>query len=324
MVLCNILITKDMLTINNLPKLSVQNLSSVKDLTKADVMSIIEVASLFKKNNKEKNKNIPILNGRTIINLFFEPSTRTLISFEVAAKRLGADMINMNIEGSSLRKGETLIDTADTLNAMNPDLVIIRHGSSGSIEEISSRLKCPIISAGEGTEEHPTQALLDAYTIQDNQKKFEEITVSICGDIEHSRVARSNYHLLKKMGSKIRFVTPDYFKPKDLDSYDVEYFNNLEKGIHGADVIIMLRLQKERMHEALISTDDYYKEFGLTKNIIQNAKKDVIVMHPGPINRGIEIDSDVADGPNSVILDQVSAGISIRMAIMSLKLKNKN
>ena len=312
-----------MLTINNLPKLSVQNLSSVKDLTKADVMSIIEVANLFKKNNKEKNKNIPILNGRTIINLFFEPSTRTLISFEVAAKRLGADMINMNIEGSSLRKGETLIDTADTLNAMNPDLVIIRHGSSGSIEEISSRLKCPIISAGEGTEEHPTQALLDAYTIQDNQKKFEEITVSICGDIEHSRVARSNYHLLKKMGSKIRFVTPDYFKPKDLDSFDVEYFDNLELGIESADIVMMLRIQKERINDVnLPSIDEYFKHFGLTHKKLANAKKDVLVMHPGPINRNIEIESSLADDlDKSVINEQVENGVAVRMACLAVMVK---
>lgn len=312
-----------MLTINNLPKLSVQNLSSVKDLTKADVMSIIEVANLFKKNNKEKNKNIPILNGRTIINLFFEPSTRTLISFELAAKRLGADMINMNIEGSSLRKGETLIDTADTLNAMNPDLVIIRHGSSGSIEEISSRLKCPIISAGEGTEEHPTQALLDAYTIQDNQKKFEEITVSICGDIEHSRVARSNYHLLKKMGSKIRFVTPDYFKPKDLDSFDVEYFDNLELGIESADIVMMLRIQKERINDVnLPSIDEYFKHFGLTHKKLTNAKKDVLVMHPGPINRNIEIESSLADDlDKSVINEQVENGVAVRMACLAVMVK---
>ena len=312
-----------MLTINNLPKLSVQNLSSVKDLTKADVMSIIEVANLFKKNNKEKNKNIPILNGRTIINLFFEPSTRTLISFEVAAKRLGADMINMNIEGSSLRKGETLIDTADTLNAMNPDLVIIRHGSSGSIGEISSRLKCPIISAGEGTEEHPTQALLDAYTIQDNQKKFEEITVSICGDIEHSRVARSNYHLLKKMGSKIRFVTPDYFKPKDLDSFDVEYFDNLELGIESADIVMMLRIQKERINDVNVpSIDEYFKQFGLTHKKLTNAKKDVLVMHPGPINRNIEIESSLADDlDKSVINEQVENGVAVRMACLAVMVK---
>ena len=312
-----------MLTINNLPKLSVQNLRSVKDLTKADVMSIIEVANLFKKNNKEKNKNIPILNGRTIINLFFEPSTRTLISFEVAAKRLGADMINMNLEGSSLRKGETLIDTADTLNAMNPDLVIIRHGLSGSIEEISSRLKCPIISAGEGTEEHPTQALLDAYTIQDNQKKFEEITVSICGDIEHSRVARSNYHLLKKMGSKIRFVTPDYFKPKDLDSYDVEYFNNLESGIESADIVMMLRIQKERINDVnLPSIEEYFKHFGLTHKKLANAKKDVLVMHPGPINRNIEIESSLADDlDKSVINEQVENGVAVRMACLAVMVK---
>ena len=318
--LCNILITKNMLTKDNLPKLSVRNLRSIKDLTKKDITSILEVASIFKKNNKEKNKNIPILNGRTIINLFFEPSTRTLISFEVAAKRLGADMVNMNIEGSSLRKGETLVDTADTLNAMNPDLVIIRHGFLGSIEEMSSRLKCPIISAGEGTEEHPTQALLDAYTIQDNNKKFEEITVSICGDIEHSRVARSNYHLLKKMGSKIRFVTPDYFKPKDLDSFDVEYFDNLEAGIDSVDIVMMLRIQKERINNVnLPSTDEYFKHFGLTHKKLAKAKDDAVVMHPGPINRNIEIESSLADNlDKSVINEQVENGVAIRMACLAI------
>ena len=318
--LCNILIIKSMLTKENLPKLSVRNLRSIKDLTKKDITSILEVASIFKKNNKEKNKNIPILNGRTIINLFFEPSTRTLISFEVAAKRLSADMVNMNIESSSLRKGETLIDTADTLNAMNPDLVIIRHGFLGSIEEMSSRLKCPIISAGEGTEEHPTQALLDAYTIQDNNKKFEEITVSICGDIEHSRVARSNYHLLKKMGSKIRFVTPDYFKPKDLDSFDVEYFDNLEAGIDSVDIVMMLRIQKERINNVnLPSTDEYFRHFGLTYKKLAKAKEDAVVMHPGPINRNIEIESSLADDLNkSVINEQVENGVAIRMACLAI------
>ena len=232
-------------------------------------------------------------------------------------------MINMNIEGSSLRKGETLIDTADTLNAMNPDLVIIRHGLSGSIEEISSRLKCPIISAGEGTEEHPTQALLDAYTIQDNQKKFEEITVSICGDIEHSRVARSNYHLLKKMGSKIRFVTPDYFKPKDLDSFDVEYFDNLELGIESVDIVMMLRIQKERINDVnLPSIVEYFKHFGLTYKKLNNAKKDVLVMHPGPINRNIEIESSLADDlDKSVINEQVENGVAVRMACLAVMVK---
>ncbi|MDC1302326.1 aspartate carbamoyltransferase catalytic subunit [Pelagibacterales bacterium] len=305
---------------NKISKLSIKNLQSIKDLTVQDIVNIINTAKLFKNNNKEQNKSIPILSGRTIINLFFEPSTRTLISFEIAAKRLGADIINMNIEGSSLRKGETLSDTADTLNSMNPDLVIIRHSISGAINEISSRLKCPIISAGEGSIEHPTQALLDAFTIQDKGKTFKDIVVSICGDIEHSRVARSNYYLLKKMGAKIRFVAPEYFMPKNIQDFDVEYFDNLEKGIDSSDVVMMLRIQKERIDNTeLPSVDDYYQSFGLTYEKLKKAKNNVIVMHPGPINRNIEIESSLADDlSKSVINEQVENGVSVRMACLAM------
>ena len=305
---------------NKISKLSIKNLQSIKDLTIQDIENIINTAKLFKNNNKEQNKSIPILSGRTIINLFFEPSTRTLISFEIAAKRLGADIINMNIEGSSLRKGETLSDTADTLNSMNPDLVIIRHSISGAINEISSRLKCPIISAGEGSIEHPTQALLDAFTIQDKGKNFKDIVVSICGDIEHSRVARSNYYLLKKMGAKIRFVAPEYFMPKNIRDFDVEYFDNLEEGIDASDVVMMLRIQKERIDNTeLPSVDDYYESFGLTYEKLKKAKNNVIVMHPGPINRNIEIESSLADDlSKSVINEQVENGVSVRMACLAM------
>ena len=305
---------------NKISKLSIKNLQSIKDLTVQDIENIINTAKLFKNNNKEQNKSIPILSGRTIINLFFEPSTRTLISFEIAAKRLGADIINMNIEGSSLRKGETLSDTADTLNSMNPDLVIIRHSISGAINEISSRLKCPIISAGEGSIEHPTQALLDAFTIQDKGKNFKDVVVSICGDIEHSRVARSNYYLLKKMGAKIRFVAPEYFMPKNIQDFDVEYFDSLEKGIDASDVVMMLRIQKERIDNTeLPSVDDYYQSFGLTYEKLKKAKNNVIVMHPGPINRNIEIESSLADDlSKSVINEQVENGVSVRMACLAM------
>ena len=245
-----------MIEINKIPKLSIKNLQSIKDLSVQDINSIINTAKLFKYNNKEKDKAVPILNGRTIINLFFEPSTRTLISFEIAAKRLGADIINMNLEGSSLRKGETISDTADTLNAMNPDLVIVRHATAGSINEISSKIKCPVISAGEGSIEHPTQALLDAFTMKDKGKNFKDLVVSICGDVEHSRVAKSNYYLLKKLDAKIRFVTPKYFKPKNIETFDVEYFDNLEKGIELADIVMMLRIQKERINDADLPSED--------------------------------------------------------------------
>ena len=309
-----------MIEINKIPKLSIKNLQSIKDLSVQDINSIINTAKLFKYNNKEKDKAVPILNGRTIINLFFEPSTRTLISFEIAAKRLGADIINMNLEGSSLRKGETISDTADTLNAMNPDLVIVRHATAGSINEISSKIKCPVISAGEGSIEHPTQALLDAFTMKDKGKNFKDLVVSICGDVEHSRVAKSNYYLLKKLDAKIRFVTPKYFKPKNIEIFDVEYFDNLEKGIELADIVMMLRIQKERINDAdLPSEDEYFNSFGLTYKKLLKAKKDVLVMHPGPINRNVEIESSLADDLNkSVINEQVENGVAVRMACLAM------
>ena len=309
-----------MIEINKIPKLSIKNLQSIKDLSVQDINSIINTARLFKYNNKEKDKAVPILNGRTIINLFFEPSTRTLISFEIAAKRLGADIVNMNLEGSSLRKGETISDTADTLNAMNPDLVIVRHATAGSINEISSKIKCPVISAGEGSIEHPTQALLDAFTMKDKGKNFKDLVVSICGDVEHSRVAKSNYYLLKKLDAKIRFVTPKYFKPKNIETFDVEYFDNLEKGIELADIVMMLRIQKERINDAdLPSEDEYFNSFGLTYKKLLKAKKDVLVMHPGPINRNVEIESSLADDLNkSVINEQVENGVAVRMACLAM------
>ena len=312
-----------MIEINKIPKLSIKNLQSIKDLSVQDINSIINTAKLFKYNNKEKDKAVPILNGRTIINLFFEPSTRTLISFEIAAKRLGADIINMNLEGSSLRKGETISDTADTLNAMNPDLVIVRHATAGSINEISSKIKCPVISAGEGSIEHPTQALLDAFTMKDKGKNFKDLVVSICGDVEHSRVAKSNYYLLKKLDAKIRFVTPKYFKPKNIETFDVEYFDNLEKGIELADIVMMLRIQKERINDAdLPSEDEYFNSFGLTYKKLLKAKKDVLVMHPGPINRNVEIESALADDLNkSVINEQIKNGVSVRMACLAMMVK---
>ena len=312
-----------MIEINKIPKLSIKNLQSIEDLSIQDIKSIINTAKLFKYNNKEKDKTVPILNGRTIINLFFEPSTRTLISFEIAAKRLGADIINMNLEGSSLRKGETISDTADTLNAMNPDLVIVRHATAGSINEISSKIKCPVISAGEGSIEHPTQALLDAFTMQDKGKNFKDLIVSICGDVEHSRVAKSNYYLLKKMDAKIRFVTPKYFKPKNIESFDVEYFDDLEKGIELADIVMMLRIQKERIIDNdLPSEDEYFNSFGLTYKKLLKAKQDVLVMHPGPINRNVEIESSLADDLNkSVINEQVENGVAVRMACLAMMVR---
>ena len=305
-----------------IPKISQKHLLGIKYLSVEDINKILELGIFFKLKNKEKNKNYPILTGRTVINLFFEPSTRTLISFEIAAKRLGADVVNMNIQGSSLRKGETLFDTAQTIGAMNPDLVIIRHSEDNSAEKISNLLNCPVINAGEGINEHPTQALLDAFTILSHKKTLKDLTVSICGDLEHSRVARSNYYLLKKMGSTVRFVFPKYFEPSDLHKYKVETFNNLDKGINNSDIVMMLRIQNERILETeLPSTEDYFIKYGLSSERLKIAKKDVLVMHPGPINRDVEIESSLADDVNkSVINEQVENGVAIRMACLAILL----
>ena len=306
-----------------IPKISQKHLLGIKYLSIDDINKILELAIFFKLKNKEKNKNYPILTGRTIINLFFEPSTRTLISFEIAAKRLGADVINMNIEGSSLRKGETLSDTAQTIGAMSPDLVVIRHSEDNSAEEISKLLECPVVNAGEGINEHPTQALLDAFTILDHKKTLKDLIVSICGDLEHSRVARSNYYLLTKMGSKVRFVYPKYFEPKDLQKYKVETFNDLIEGIMGSDIVMMLRIQNERiMDTELPSANDYFLEYGLTSKKLENAKSNALVMHPGPINRDVEIESSLADDVNkSVINEQVENGVAVRMACLAILMK---
>ncbi len=307
----------------NIPEISQKHLHGIKDLTVDDINKILELSNFFKLNNKEKNKNYPILKGRTIINLFFEPSTRTLISFEIAAKRLGADVINMNIEGSSLRKGESLQDTAHTLGAMNPDLVVIRHGVDNAAKQISEILSCPVINAGEGINEHPTQALLDAYTIINNERNLEHITVAICGDLEHSRVARSNYYLLKKMKSNVRFVYPEFFKPKDLDKYEVETFTNLEEGITDADIVMMLRIQNERISDMkLPSKESYFEKFGLTYKKLKLAKPEALVLHPGPINRNVEIEDRLADDiDKSVINEQVENGVAVRMACLSILVK---
>ena len=290
---------------------------NIENLSAQHIFEILDLA------DKVESKS---LSGRTVASLFFEPSTRTKTTFELASKRLGADFINIDIANSSTSKGESILDMIKTLEAMQCNMFIVRHSTSGIPHYIAKEVgdRISVINAGDGTNAHPTQAMLDMYTIKKYKGQFHNLSIAIVGDILHSRVAKSLIESLNILNvEKINVIGPDNLMPKNIDKLNVTYFNNLEEGISNTDVIIMLRLQKERMHEALISTDDYYKEFGLTKSKIKNAKKDVIVMHPGPINRGIEIDSNVADGPNSVILDQVSAGVSIRMAIMSLILRNK-
>ena len=290
---------------------------NIENLSAQQILEILELADTVQsKSLKEK----------TVASLFFEPSPRTTTTFELAAKRLGVDFINIDIANSSTSKGESIVDMIKTLEAMQCNMFIVRHSTSGIPHYIAEQVgnKISVINAGDGTHAHPTQAMLDMYTIKKYKKNFKDLNVAIVGDILHSRVAKSLITSLNILRvNNINIIGPKNLMPENIDKLNVTYSDKLEEGIDQTDVIIMLRLQKERMREALISTDDYYKEFGLTKNKIKSAKKDVIVMHPGPINRGIEIDSDVADGPNSVILDQVSAGISIRMAIMSLVLKNK-
>lgn len=290
---------------------------NIENLSAQQILEILELADTVKPKS---------LNEKTVASLFFEPSTRTKITFELAAKRLGADFINIDIANSSTSKGESILDMIRTLEAMQCNMFIVRHSTSGIPHYIAEQVgdKISVINAGDGTHAHPTQAMLDMYTIKKYKNNFNNLNIAIVGDILHSRVAKSliaSLNILKV--NNINIIGPKNLMPNNIDELNVTYSDKLEEGIDQVDVIIMLRLQKERMHEALISTDDYYREFGLTKNKIKSAKKNVIVMHPGPINRGIEIDSDVADGPNSVILDQVSAGISIRMAVMSLILKNK-
>ena len=304
-------------------KNQLKHLLNVELLNLEHIKEIISLADYY---DNEKIKKFNDLNGKTIANLFFEPSTRTKTTFELASKKLSADFINIDVANSSANKGESVLDMIKTLEAMNCDMFIVRHSVSGTPHYIAQEVgdNIAVINAGDGSHAHPTQAMLDMYTIKKNKGGFQNLNVSIVGDILHSRVARSTIAALKVLSVKnINIVGPKNLMPDNINQLNANYVESLEEGIAEADVIIMLRLQKERMHEALISTDDYYKKYGLTKQKLKAAKKDVIVMHPGPINRGIEIDSDVADGKHSVILDQVSSGIAIRMAIMSLIFKNR-
>jgi aspartate carbamoyltransferase catalytic subunit len=269
-------------------------------------------------------QNLP-LKGKILINFFFENSTRTRTSFEIAAKRMGAEVVNIDVSLSSLKKGESIIDTVKTINAMNPDFVALRHNSSGICEVLKKHIFAPLINAGDGTNEHPSQALLDSFVILQHKKKFENLRVTICGDVLHSRVARSNIKLLKKVGCEVRVVTPptlitSQYREWLKENWNIEVFENLQQGIQGADVIMMLRIQQERMLGCYIpSLSEYFKVFGLTHEKLKFAKSDVLVLHPGPINRDVEISSSLADDKKfSLILDQVEAGVAVRQAILQL------
>lgn len=300
-----------------------QHLLGIEGLSASDITMILDVAEQYIALNRRHDKKHSILKGLTLINLFFENSTRTRTSFELAGKRLGADVINMSVSTSSVSKGETLLDTAMTLNAMNPDFIVVRHNESGAVQLLAQKVKCAVINAGDGSHEHPTQALLDALTIRNKCGKLEGLTVAICGDVRHSRVARSNIYLLKTMGAKVRIIAPPTLLPPHAASLGAEVYTDMYAGLKDCDVIMMLRLQKERMQSCFIpSVREYFHFYGLDNKKLAYAKENAIVMHPGPINRGVEIDADLADDINrSVILEQVEMGIAVRQAILELLTK---
>jgi|UniRef100_A0A7C3WID5 aspartate carbamoyltransferase catalytic subunit len=296
-----------------------KDLLGIADLSPEEINLILDTAASLKEISTRPIKKVPTLRGRTVVTLFYEPSTRTRMSFEIAAKRLSADTVNLTVSASSAVKGETLADTAANLEAMQPDLLIIRHMASGAPHFLARRLKCGVINAGDGLHEHPTQALLDLLTVREAKGRLDGLKVAIIGDIAHSRVARSNIHGFTKMGSEVIVAGPATLLPPHLESLGVKVCHSLEEAVTGADVIMMLRLQLERMEQMFFSTlREYSAQFGLAPRHLALARKDVIVMHPGPMNRGVEISPEVADGPHSVILQQVTNGVAVRMAVMLL------
>jgi aspartate carbamoyltransferase catalytic subunit len=300
------------------PILQSCHLLGIQGLSVGEITRLLDLAEEYVALGRAKDKKVALLKGRTVINLFFEPSTRTQSSFELAGKRLGADVMNMSVKTSSVTKGETLIDTATTLNAMRPDILIVRHQNSGAVSMLARKVNCCVVNAGDGSHEHPTQALLDALTIRRRGKSFQGLTVAICGDVAHSRVARSNIHLLGKMGAHVRLVGPKTLMPGDVGRFGVETFTDMKEGLKGADIVMMLRLQLERMSGAFVpSTREYFRYWGLDREKLAYAKPGALVMHPGPMNRGVEIDSAVADDIEvSLIHEQVEMGVAIRMAVL--------
>lgn len=301
------------------------HLLGIEGLKEAEITQILDLADEYVEQNRRTNKKKDLLSGLTQINLFFENSTRTRMSFELAGKRLGADVINMSTSTSSIKKGETLIDTASTLNAMRPDLLVVRHGSSGAVKLLSRKVDCAVLNAGDGKHEHPTQALLDALTIRRRKGRLARLTVAICGDVLHSRVARSNIHLLNIMGARVRLIGPPTLIPSGAERLGAEVFHNMEEGLKGCDIVMMLRLQTERMHGGYFpSVSEYFSLYGLDYEKLENAKEDAMIMHPGPMNRGVEIDAAVADDlTRSAIQEQVEMGVAVRMACLDLLTRGK-
>jgi aspartate carbamoyltransferase catalytic subunit len=300
------------------PILQTGHLLGIEAVSPAEITALLDLAESYVTQNRAADKKSAVLRGRTLINLFFEASTRTQSSFELAGKRLGADVLNMSVKTSSVSKGETLVDTATTLNAMRPDILVVRHQDSGAAELLSRKLDCCVVNAGDGSHEHPTQALLDALTIRRHRGGFEGLLVAICGDVLHSRVARSNIHLLAKMGARVRLIAPRTLLPATAERFGVEIFHDMQEGLKGVDIVMMLRLQLERMTGAFVpSTREYFRFYGLDREKLKYAKPSALVMHPGPMNRGVEIDSEVADDVEvSLIQEQVEMGVAIRMAVL--------
>lgn len=296
-----------------------KHILGIKDLTAEEINFILDTADSFKEINTRNIKKVPTLRGKTIVNLFFEASTRTRTSFEIAGKRLSADTVNISASSSSVVKGETLEDTAQNIEAMHPDIIVMRHSASGACDYLAERLQCSVVNAGDGTHEHPSQALLDAFTMRQHKGKIAGLTVAIAGDVAHSRVVRSNIYCLNKLGAKVKIAGPRTMLPPGLEQLGCEVYSNLEDAITDADCIMMLRIQRERQGKTLIpSLREYARFFGLNDAKLALAKPDAIVMHPGPMNRGVEISSAVADGKQNVILNQVENGVAVRMALLYL------
>ncbi len=295
-----------------------RHLLTVENLTAAEITTLLDLAEEAAESNRRVDKSRDTLKGRTLINLFFEASTRTQSSFEIAAKRLGADVVNLAVSQSAVNKGETLIDTAMTLNAMRPDMLAVRHHAAGAVELLAAKVDCSVINAGDGAHQHPTQALLDALTIRRNKGRIAGLTIAICGDIVHSRVARSGIGLFNTLGARVRIVAPSTLLPPDAHRLGCEVFTRMDEGLADADIVMMLRLQEERMTGSFIpSKREYFHFFGLDHEKLSRAKPDALVMHPGPMNRGVEIHSAVADDPRSVIREQVEMGVAVRMAVLT-------
>lgn len=294
-----------------------RHLLGIEGLSRTEIEALLDLSESAIALSRQVEKKRAVLRGRTQINLFFEASTRTQSSFELAGKRLGADVMNMSVSSSSVKKGETLIDTAQTLNAMRPDILVVRHHAAGAVALLARQVGCSVVNAGDGAHEHPTQALLDALTIRRNKGDITGLVVAICGDILHSRVARSNILLLAALGAEVRVVAPSTLLPAGIDRMGVTVFRSMREGLAGADIVMMLRLQRERMDGSFVpSVREYFHYFGLDEEKLAYAKPDALVMHPGPMNRGVEITPAVADGPRSLIGEQVEMGVAVRMAVL--------